>query len=115
MNPQTQEDALTTLLDGREIEVTHCDGSTERVKVRKIPIRRLSEFAGAWGRPEKEAPFYADRSPHWTESLTDDSFAELMDVGRELNFASFKRWFRWQVQSLEAVNVPMPTLVLPKP
>lgn len=109
--PANQEEQLATLVAANEIEVAHQDGRKELVRIRKVPIRSMDRLAKVWGQPAKEVAVYADKDSAWVESLTDDSFEAVMEGGRGLNFSSFRKWYRWAEQSLEAVGQDVAKLI----
>lgn len=72
--------------------------------VRKIPICDMDCLARSWGKYKAEVATYLDRDMNFAQSLTDESFAAVLEEGRRLNFTSFEKWFKWQGQTLEALG-----------
>lgn len=99
------------LNDGEELTVTHVDGRTETVKVRKVPIREMRLLGEAWGKEDKEVAVYTGKTDDWVKTLTDESFEAVVERGKELNFLSFKRWFKRQERTLEALGQTTDTVI----
>lgn len=99
---------IEILMGGREITVAHADGRTETIKVRKVPIRHLDRLGRAWGKEAEEVAVYADRKPEWVDTLTDESFEQIIEIGRELNEVPFAKWFKRQEKALEAIGQKLP-------
>lgn len=92
------------LNDGTKIPVTFRDGKTDRVKVRKIPICDMDDLGRSFGKNVAEAACYLDRDEAFVKTLDDDSFAAVFEEGRRLNFTSFRKWWAWQEQTLQALG-----------
>ena len=76
----------------------------ERVKVRKVPLRKMTELATVWGTVEKELQIYVDKPVEWFDSLTDESALEILKEGRRLNEKTFADWFRLQNQAAAVIT-----------
>lgn len=93
------------LLDGKKLRVSFRDGSPEQeVLVRKIPICDMDPLGRAFGKNLPEVCVYCDKPEEWVRNLSDDSFIAAMSEGRRLNFTSFKKWWEWQEQTLDALG-----------
>lgn len=101
---------LEMLIDGTMMTVSFRTSEpgqiaqTERVKVRKIPICDMDELGRGFGKAKQEVSIYCGKAVEWVERLDDDSFAAAMSEGRRLNFTSFKKWFQWQQDTLDAMG-----------
>jgi hypothetical protein len=108
---QQPESEIENLIDGKSIDVEFTPEAAkkigkkgETVRVRKIPIFDMEPLGRVFGQIAKEAALYCERDDSFVRSLTEDSFASVLEEGRKLNFTSFKRWFRWQDQTLDGLG-----------
>lgn len=92
------------LNDGTKVPVTFRDGTTGKVKVRKIPICDMDDFGRAFGRNVAEVACVTESDEAFAKTLNDESFVAVFEEGRRLNFPSFKKWWAWQEQTLEALG-----------
>lgn len=64
------------------------DGKTtpiERVSVRVLPFRLFNQVLDAVQDDAKLAALYCDREVEWTDTLTESSLVEILNVGEEIN------------------------------
>lgn len=99
------------LLDGKMIPVTFRPVAKGQpptpgmeIKVRKIPICDMEPLGRAFGKNLPEVACYLDRDEEFVRTLSDESFIAAMSEGRRLNFMSFKKWWEWQEQTLDALG-----------
>lgn len=100
--PATPE--LENLIDGKVIDVKKTDGSTEKMRVRKIPIFDMEPLGRTFGKYVGEAALYLGTDEKFVRTLTEDSFGTVIEEGRKINFPSFKRWWGWQEQTLDGLG-----------
>lgn len=107
--PKPQRD-FETLNDGAHATVMFSNSDDiEGVKVRKLPIRRMSELGMVWGREEQEIALYVERhegkvDSAWLESLTDESWNTLIEEGRRVNFTRFAAYLKRHKQAMKAMG-----------
>lgn len=77
---------------------------TGSVRIQKIPICDMEPLGRAFGKYLNEVMCYTGKDEAFVRSLTDESFGEVLEKGRQLNFTSFKKWWAWQDQTLEALG-----------
>lgn len=113
-----QTDAQTiheTLYDGADVPVSHKDGGTEMVKVRKIPRSEFAQYSHALeralnGDESAECAFYVSgKDATWAESLDDKSFSRVLVEGQRLNFPSFEEWLPRQLGRIGIFQPAIPT------
>jgi hypothetical protein len=94
---QVQE--LITIAGGVEMEVSfQNNGSSERVKIRQIPISQLQNFILTMGNEAAAIELYCDKPKGWADTLTMESASAVADKGQELNLPFFAAWFRRQMK-----------------
>lgn len=84
------------LNEGRvEVEVKLLNGKTERVTVKKVGYRHMSDLGMAGSDPGKTALLYIEdqKDLDWIDSLEPESVADLIDEGDKVNLPLLKRWF----------------------
>lgn len=106
-------EATTTLeiLDGGtsiEVRLRIQPGSNEadheNVKVLKVSMRDLPKLAAAWGKEPREIAVYTGRPDAWIDRLTEESWEQILQEGRRLNFLTFKRFFARNQEALDAIS-----------
>jgi hypothetical protein len=102
---QSDASEIITIAGGVEMEVTHADGSKERVKVRQIPISKIQQFVVALSDEASAIELYCDKplpkepnQPRWADTLTFESAAAILDEGLKLNSFFLEGWFRRQAK-----------------
>ncbi len=109
----SKENEITTIYDGQDIEVTLQNGTRETVKVRKVPLRQLQLLGSAWGREGDEIRIYTQKTDAWVDTLSEESFEEIINIGRNLNEGPFAKWVKRNSRALsvlgEDVNQKMMT------
>ena len=83
--------SITTLLGGQEINVTHLDGTTETVKVRQLPIKDMPRYMACFEDEEKTVELFCAKPSGWAETLTRESFEEIITTGEALNLDFLER------------------------
>lgn len=104
---EEKKNEMVEILDGQMIEVKFRDAAklSERLKVRRIPICDIDQLARVFGQnPAQETTAYIEKDVAFVKSLSDDSFVEVYELGRKLNFPSCEKWFAWQEQTLRAMH-----------
>jgi hypothetical protein len=104
-------DTITILAGGKQVDVAYLDGKTETALVRKIPIRELHELGKAWGKEGEEIDLYCDKPEGWSATLTDESYEQVIETGRELNAGPFERWYARQQQALKMAGINLQDVV----
>jgi hypothetical protein len=111
--PETAKEVAETLQDGCQIQVQHLDGSTEWIKVRRIPRNEFVQYAQTLATvadETDECAFLAGKTAEWINTLTDDSFEAVMQEGRRLNFSRFEPWWHRQVAKLNLAKIDAPAI-----
>ena len=102
--PETKVNETENLIDGKKLSITFRDGSTGTAHVRKIPICDMDDLGRSFGKNAAECAVYLGRDEAFARTLDDESFAAVFEEGRRLNFPSFRKWWAWQEQTLEALG-----------
>jgi hypothetical protein len=100
-NNESEKSALDliTVAGGVEVEVSYLDNlETELVKVRQIPISKISEFLLAMGDEARAIEIYCDKPKGWADTLTLESANLIADKGQEINLPFFHAWWRRQAK-----------------
>lgn len=92
---------LTTILGGEEIEIKYQDGSTQTIKVRELPIKKLDEFLQKIGDEDACIELYANQSSGWAATLSRESWEEVLDLGESLNLDFFMRRAKARIERQE--------------
>lgn len=105
---KTKEEAeLITIAGGVEMEVAYQrNGQNEMVKVRQIPISKISAFVLAMGNESECIELYCDKPKGWADTLTIESASAIADKGQEINMPFFAAWFRRQMKWRESQQLP---------
>jgi hypothetical protein len=101
----SQNDELTIIAGGADMEVTLEDGSKETVKVGHVQATKLQQFALAvsWGNMAEAAALYCRKDAQWIEKLSPSSFLAVVKKGRDLNIPFFEAWSQDQAKWKEVV------------
>lgn len=89
------------------VTVTHRDGHTEQVAVRKVLHGQFQVLCAAIADESEagelaEAKLYvADKPDEWWASITEQSFEEILDAGDQLVRKPFKSWYRRRLRLLD--------------
>lgn len=108
MSTNTEPTPLSVVLGGEALQATLMDGTTVRVFIRALPVRRLQEvLTHAVDEPaliEATAHLVGDddltKTPvpqGWADGLTDDSHNALADAARRQNFTRAANWAERQI------------------
>jgi hypothetical protein len=92
---------LTTILGGKEIEIKYQDGSTQTIKVRELPIKKLDEFLQKIGDEDACIELYANQSAGWAATLSRESWEAVLDLGESLNLDFFMRRAKARIERQE--------------
>lgn len=110
MDEQTaeqQQQELITVIGGVEMEVAfQNNGTSERVKVRQIPISKIQDFILSMGNEAQAIELYCDKPKGWADTLTVESASAIADKGQALNLPFFAAWFRRQMKWRESQQLP---------
>jgi len=91
-----------TIAGGVDLEVSyrdnHAAGAMEIVRVRQIPISKLSEFLSAMGNEARAIELYCDKPSGWADTLTVESANAVADTGQEINLPFLNAWWRRQAK-----------------
>ena len=84
------KDDLDTICGWREIKVRLLDESTglfvsETVKVRRLNIYQVQEYAGVFANQAKTVELFTGQPAQWVGKLDYDSVEEILTTGEELN------------------------------
>ena len=84
---QTNKSAneLITIAGGVELEVAYQNnGSSEKVKVRQIPISKTHEFLAAMSNEGALIELYCDKPQGWADTLSLESASAVADKGQDI-------------------------------
>lgn len=95
---------MTTVLGGKEMEVTFLDGNKKIVRVRQLPLKLMGQYAVALDNDERLVELYAGEEPGFAEHLETGSQLEVLEMGDSLNFPNFQRWFAHRRMALEKMG-----------
>jgi hypothetical protein len=127
---------LLTIVGGVELTVTHLPaehfdesalkrlekfrpllGTSEVVKVRQVPISKMSRYANAvlFNEEADAIEIYCSREPGWADTLDRRERQRVADKGLEINLPFFSAWYQRQAkwkktQTPEAVTQLMKRL-----
>lgn len=86
-------DQIQKIEDKVQHTVSFRDGTEQNIDVRKVPIRKLKDLVNAMAESEgDEIKLYIDRPDDFIDLLTDESFEEVLELGRELNLNAVKKF-----------------------
>ena len=94
----------------RELTVTHDDGSTETVTIRKVPTRHFEKLSTSMNDDAAQAFYFLANTPDkdtWWESLTQDSQLDILDKGWEINDPLFSKWWRIRSRRLKMMGIDL--------
>jgi len=92
-----------TLFGGIEWTLTRTDGSTERVRIRQLPVKLFPAYAEALLDEPKMVELLCDRPAGWSETIGIEDFEQIIVEGRRLNADFFGRWAARRQASIEAL------------
>ena len=99
-------DDLVTISGGVDVDVSFSNnGANETVKVRQIPISKLSEFLISIGDEARAIELYCDKPKGWADTLTLESANAVADKGQEINLPFLSAWWRRQAKWREIQKV----------
>lgn len=137
----TKPEDMTTLAGGVEITVTHLTaaaldpallapkendkpegrlakfqpllGTTERVKVRQVPLPLIPPYANAiiFHDEATAIEIYCGKDPGWAETLSLESVNAVADKGLEINLDFLGAWLKRQAKTKE-IQTPQPIIDL---
>ena len=94
---------LETINGGFEVEVRLIGGSCEKVFVRQLPIRLMPEHLARMENEPALVELFCDKPSGWSDTLTPESFEEVVIEGERLNADFFSRWLRRRLDRQERV------------
>jgi hypothetical protein len=89
---------------GVELDISFLDGRSERVIVRRLPIRQMSVYLDCFQDEAASVELFCDQEKGWADKLTADSYTAIADKGQELNLPIFGNWYRRLTARSEAMN-----------
>ena len=92
---------LQTIFGGREIEIRLADGTTDKVKVRQLPIRLLGQYADLHTDEPALVELLVGKPDGFADNLAIESYEEIIAVGKELNDGPFERWVNRQAAAVK--------------
>ena len=92
---------MDTLLGGMEHEVTRRDGSTEKVKIRQLPVSLYPAFLAAQDDEPKMVELLCDRPAGWADTIAPEAFEAIVIAGETLNPDFFSRWVQRRLSRQE--------------
>jgi hypothetical protein len=85
---------IETVLGGSEITVTFIDGSTEKVKVRQLPIRLYQRYLETMDKESEMVELLTGMKPMRVDALTYESHEAIVAEGERVNGGFFGRWLQ---------------------
>lgn len=76
---------ITTVLGGMEFPVKKRDGTEEIVKIAQLPIRKLQHYMLVIDDEAAQVELFCGQEKGWAETLTLESFDQIMVEGEKLN------------------------------
>lgn len=92
---------MATLLGGLEITVNKLDGTTEKVKVRQLPVRLLQAYLLKMDDEAASIELFCDKPEGWADGLTLESCTAVITEGERLNGETFFAWLQRRVARQE--------------
>ncbi len=92
-----------TLFGGAELEVNLVAGGTEKVFVRQIPVRLMSQMLANLEDENRLVELFCDKPDGWSDSLAVESFEKVVLEGERLNSDFFSRWVHRRLTRQEKV------------
>lgn len=94
---------MTTLLGGVEMIAEKQNGERETVKVRQLPIRKLTDYAQNMNNEAAMVELFCGKPEGWSDELTIDCFVAILQKGEELNREHFFAWLQRQLERQDQV------------
>jgi len=92
---------LTQLIGGLDLEVGLLNGTTEKVRVRALPIRLLPSYFAVMDDEPAMVELFCERPAGWSDTLAPESFEKILVEGEALNADFFGRWLRRRMERQE--------------
>jgi len=95
---------MVTVAGGVTLQVTYQvngrgeEPKKELVKIRQIPISKLSEFLLTLGDEAHSIELYCDKPKGWADTLSLESANEVADEGQRINRPFLNAWWRRQAK-----------------
>ena len=107
--------STATLTEGTELSVALVDGSTETVRVRKLPIEEYPQYLRSMGDESAQAELLCGKPAGWAAELTRESREAVIDAGDDLNADFFSRWIQSDAaqQALASLAAPAAKWAIP--
>lgn len=100
----TEAEKNETLMGGKELTITKLDKTTERVLVRQLPVSAMSRYASCVTDETAMVELFCDKPDGWADTLTNESFEEIIDEGERINEFFFARWRDRQRRRAERIS-----------
>lgn len=94
---------MEALLGGTEITIILLGGATEIVKVRQLPVALMGQYARAVDDESEMVELFIGRPKGWSQTITNESFEQIVEEGERLNETFFARWRERQKKRLERI------------
>jgi len=102
---------LVTVAGGVDLEVKYQNnGHGEIVRVRQLPISKISEFLMSMGNEAMTIELYCDKPGGWADTLTIESANAVADKGQEINMPFLNAWWRRQAKWRDMQAAWMPEI-----
>lgn len=70
---------------GKDVEVSHLDGTKENVKVHFLKVSELGEYAKAFEDAATCVKLFTRKAIDWVDNLTHESADKILEIGHEMN------------------------------
>jgi|SRR5215471_1778891 len=100
-----EQERVIIINGGVEMQVIHNDGTKELVKVRHIPATKLEQFMTKIADESTSVSIFCDKPLEWVDSLSQESFTEVVEKGIEINRKFLGKWCSRRAMWTEMLNV----------
>ncbi len=87
---------LNTLLGAAEYTAIKRDGPSEPIKIKQLPVRSLPAYRMALNNEVELVKLVTGKDDAFIDSLSNESFERIVEIGEELNRDFFGRWLARQ-------------------
>src|SRR5688572_11114890 len=104
MDTPTAKNSIATLCGGIDYTATKRDGSSETVQILQLPIKQFPAYSKVLTDEPALVDLLTGKPKGWSETLTNESFEQIVQEGKKLNADFFERWLRRQFETQEKLT-----------
>lgn len=93
--------ATETLMGGAPCTANKQDGTQEAVAIRQLPIKLFPDLLAAVENESAMIELFCAKPAGWAETLTLESFEQIVNEGERLNSDFFSRWAQRRIARQE--------------